>query len=293
LVIATLISIFPASLNHRPAAMSITTTPLVIPTGTDRHCRATLHRSGTTAAPLVLHLHAGAFTSAPAAALTWVARLLVQAGATVVSLDYPLAPAHPFPEGIDAAYAALAWLHRQRRRYADAHSPLFIAGEEAGGNLAAAVSLMARDRGEPALAGQILFSPMLDACVATPSLRRAHAGPVGCRYADGWRQYLGRASDAQHPYATPGDAVRLTGLPPTLLVTSADDPFRDETAAYARRVRGAGLPVEQVTLPPGGGFPGVYMAPPLAGDAPWTPAVLAPLQRFLTRASTPSEEHAS
>src|SRR5204863_8543292 len=133
----------------------------------------------------------------------------------------------------EAAHSALECLHKRRRAWAGAASRVFVAGEEAGGNLAAAASLMARDRAGPALAGQILFSPMLDVCVATASLRRAQAGPVGCRWADGWRQYLPRASDAMHPYATPGAAVRLSGLPPTLLVTAHDDPFRDETEAYA------------------------------------------------------------
>jgi acetyl esterase/lipase len=271
--------------------MSITTTSLVVPTGTDCACPATLHRAGTAHAPLVLHLHAGAFVSAPAAEMSCVARLLLEAGADVLSLQYPLAPAHPFPEGLEAAYATLVWLHQQRRKLSHAHARVFVAGEEAGGNLAAAVSLIARDRGEPALAGQILFSPMLDPCVATASLRRVQAGPVGCRYADGWHQYLARASDALHPYAAPGDAMRLAGLPPTLLVTGHDDPFRDETAAYARRVRGAGIDVVQVTLPPPTGFPAVYMSAPSTCDAAWADAVRGPLQRFLADSTTTLQEN--
>src|SRR4051812_23946095 len=98
------------------ALMSLAPTPLVIPTGKDCTCTARLYRSAEPNAPLVLHLHAGAFVSAPSAPVPCVARLLVDSGATVVSLDYPLAPEHPFPEGIEAAYAALVWLHGQRRR---------------------------------------------------------------------------------------------------------------------------------------------------------------------------------
>jgi len=213
-----------------------------------------------------------------------VVKLLVQAGATVVSLHYPLAPVHPFPRAVEASYAALQWLHRHRRKLSgDADTPLFVAGEEAGGNLAAAASLVARDRGEPVLAGQILFSPMLDVCVATASLRDAHAGPVGCRWADGWHQYLPRASDALHPYATPGAAVRLAGLPRTLLVSAHDDPFRDETAAYAERLRAECVPVDTLMLPPPSGFPAAYMKAP-ACDAPWIAAVRARLERFLAHA---------
>src|SRR5436853_468488 len=80
------------------------------------------------------------------------------------------------------------------------------------------------DRREALVADQSLFTRLLDVSTATASWRRVHAGPVDCRYADGWRQYLPRASDALHPYATPGDAARLQGLPPTLLVTAHDDP---------------------------------------------------------------------
>ena len=257
--------------------------PLAIPIDGECSCPATLHRAGA-GAPLVVHLHAGAFVSAPSDTVPCVVKLLVQAGATVVSLHYPLAPVHPFPRAVEASYAALQWLHRHRRKLSgDADTPLFVAGEEAGGNLAAAASLVARDRGEPVLAGQILFSPMLDVCVATASLRDAHAGPVGCRWADGWHQYLPRASDALHPYATPGAAVRLAGLPRTLLVSAHDDPFRDETAAYAERLRAECVPVDTLMLPPPSGFPAAYMKAP-ACDAPWIAAVRARLERFLAHA---------
>ncbi|HJV61071.1 MAG TPA: alpha/beta hydrolase fold domain-containing protein, partial [Albitalea sp.] len=158
------------------------------------------------------------------------------------------------------------------------------------GNIAAAASLMSRDRGEPALAGQILLSPMLDVCVATASLRKAHAGPVGCRWADGWRSYLPRASDALHPYATPGSAVRLAGLPPTLLITAHDDPFRDETAAYAQRLRGDGVAVDELRLPMPTGFPAPYMeAPPC--ETPWAETVRQTLRRFLAADPTDSSIH--
>jgi len=270
-----------------PAARFAGGEPLVIPAAPGCACTATLHRAARADAPLVLHLHGGAFVSAPPAPLPCVARLLRDAGATVVSLDYPLAPRHPFPQGVEAAYGTLRWLHGQRRRLAGARARLFVAGEEAGGNLAAAASLMARDRGEPPLAGQVLFSPMLDVCVATASLRDAHAGPVGCRYADGWRQYLPRAADALHPYATPGSAARLAGLPPTLLVTARDDPSRDEAAAFARRMRAEGVPVEQLTLAPPTGFPAAYMQAHAGADAAWVEAVREPLRRFL--AASPND----
>jgi acetyl esterase len=233
-------------------------------------------------APLVLHFHAGAFVDGSLDSGGSVAHLMAQAGAVVASLDYPLAPAHPFPAAVEAGYAALLWLQRERRRLSGAQAPLLVAGEEAGGNLAAAVALVARDRGGPALAGQLLLSPMLDMCVATASLRDAKAGPVGCCWADGWRQYLARADDATHPYATPGRTMRLAGLPPTLLVTAQDDPLRDETQAYAERLREAGVAVQSELLPAPTGWPASYTQPEGAPMPRWADTVRERLQQFLS-----------
>ena len=132
--------------------------------------------------PLVLHFHAGAFIAGSLDEGATVAGLLADAGALVLSLDYPLAPAHPFPQAIQAGYDALAWADQHRRRLATARAPIYVAGEEAGGNLAAAVAMVARDRAGPELAGQILLSPMLDACVGTASQRDAkEIGRASCR----------------------------------------------------------------------------------------------------------------
>src|ERR1035437_3473643 len=191
-------------------------------------------------APLVVHFHAGAFVAGSLDTGSCIPRLLAQAGAVVMSLDYPLAPAQPFPQAVEAGYAALVWAWKTRHKLAGKGAPIFVAGEEAGGNLAAAVALMARDQQEPALAGQILLSPMLDPSMATASLRSADAGSVGCPWADGWHHYLSRLEQASHPYAAPGNALRLSALPPTLLLTARDDPLRDESLAYPERLRGPG-----------------------------------------------------
>lgn len=209
-------------------------------------------------APLVLHFHAGAFVGGSLDQGACIAGLLADAGAVVISVDYPLAPAHPFPQAVETGYAALLWAWKARHKLAGRNAPLLIAGEEAGGNLAAAITLMARDQDMPRLAGQILLSPMLDACMATASLRDAHAGPVGCTWADGWHQYLPRQEDAAHPYAAPGAALRLSGLPPTLLITAGDDPLRDETRSFAGRLRQAGVRVKEAVLPQTTGWPLSY-----------------------------------
>ncbi|WP_248308295.1 alpha/beta hydrolase fold domain-containing protein [Bosea sp. 124] len=194
-------------------------------------------------AGLVVHLHGGSFTGGSLMEGEAVATMLAEAGAVVLSLDYPLAPAHRFPEALEAAYGALAGIGKSRVRWAAKLAPLYVAGEEAGGNLAAALALMARDRRGPLLSGQILLSPMLDPCLGTCSLREVDAGPVGCHWADGWSDYLGSPDKAAHPYAAPSNASRLAGLPPALLISAQDDPMRDEAAAYASRLQEAGVSV--------------------------------------------------
>lgn len=233
--------------------------------------------------PLVLHFHAGAFVGGTLDDGATVAGLLADAGAAVLSIDYPLAPAHPFPQAVEAGYHALAWAQQHRRQLALPHAPLYVAGEEAGGNLAAAVAMIARDRAGPELAGQILLSPMLDACVATASQRDAKAGPVGCRWADGWHTYLAREDDALHPYAVPGRSMRLAGLPRTLLVSAADDPLRDETQAFGHRLRSARVPVELALLDVPTGWPLSYQRG--AAAPPWAAPLGARLREFFASSS--------
>lgn len=204
--------------------------------------------------PLVLHFHGGAFVSGCLESGALVPRLLEGAGAVTVSLAYPLAPAHPFPEGIETGFAALEWLYKQRTKLAGRGARIFLAGEEAGGNIAAAVAVMARDRGHPPLAGQILLSPMLDPCTGTASLREATCDSVRCKWSDGWMAYLRGPRDAEHPYAVPGASSRLADIAPTLVLAGEGDPMRDEAQAYAERLRAAGVPVQWNLIPEAAGW---------------------------------------
>ena len=190
--------------------------------------------------PLVLHFHGGAFTDGSLDDGAPVAEALAAAGAVVASIDYPLAPAHKFPAAVRMGYAALGQLARLRGRRARA-VPLYVAGEEAGGNIAAAVAMMARDRGDE-IAGQILVDPLLDPCIGTPSMRNANAGEAGrCKYADGWHHYFRSPQDADHPYAAPASARRIAGLPATLIVATVGTPLRDEVMAYSTRLSAGGI----------------------------------------------------
>jgi acetyl esterase len=253
------------------------------------HAPLAARRHGTrragAATPVVLHFHGGAFTEGDLDSGECMANLMAEAGAVVVSLAYPLAPAHPFPGAIEAAYAALEWTHRQRNKLGGAGARVFVAGDEAGGNLAAAVAMVARDRDHPPLAGQILIAPMLDPCVGTASLRETMACEASCKWADGWQSYLRGPRDAEHPYAVPGRATRLADLPAALVLAGADDPMRDEAMAYAQRLRAAGIAVTSGVLPVETGWPESLTEPP--AECPCATRVREHLRAFFYPATPP------
>ncbi|MFG1359871.1 alpha/beta hydrolase [Xanthobacter pseudotagetidis] len=228
--------------------MSTIPSPLSCPSWTERRIATAsgevpvrVYGRPAAGAPLVLNLHGGAFTEGSCQCGDLVARLLAAAGAVVVSAEYPLACEHPFPFALTAMAGLLAALYAQRGEIARKSSKLFVAGVEAGGNLAAGLAMMARDQQQPPLAGQILISPMLDPTLATASWRDAEIGASGCKWADGWQKYLGTADKASHPYAAPLASSRLAGLAPALIVSAEDDPLRDESVAYARALAKAGV----------------------------------------------------
>lgn len=243
-------------------------------------------------APDVLHLHGGSFVFGDLESGRAAATLLAEAGATVTSLAYPLAPKHPFPDALDTAFEVLSCLSHGKEAWADKKAPLYVAGEEAGGNLAAALAMMARDQISPVLAGQILLSPMLDPCLATRSVRQAKAGAGGCQWADGWHHYLGSYVRAAHPYAAPAVSSRLSGLAPALLITAEDDLLRDETGTYASKLRNSGVAVREQLLKAPTGWPcALYRnADP---HAPWRDELRAAFTAFFaeTRGRKPVASH--
>ncbi|HSI41901.1 MAG TPA: alpha/beta hydrolase [Xanthobacteraceae bacterium] len=215
--------------------------------------------------PLVLHLHGGTFTCGDLDCSANICRAMAEAGAVVVSLDYPLAPQHPFPAALNVSFAALEMLHRERVKWAGRGARLFVAGEEAGANIATALTLMARDQHRPPLAGQILISPMLDPGLGSKSIHAAEAGAAGCKWADGWHFYLGTADKAAHPYAAPLGSRRLAGIAPALIITSDDCPIRDESLAYGHRLSECGVPVETHLIPDADDEP---QSSPISGALP-------------------------
>lgn len=266
------------------ASAALAASPLVLPGHAPMPVRLDGRRPRGQTVPLVLHLHGGAFTSGGVDSGECLATLLAEAGAVVVTIGYPLAPANPFPDAVEASYAALEWVNGARARLAGARAPLFLAGEEAGGNIAAGVAMMARDRAGPALAGLVLVAPMLDPCTATASQREATREQVECKWSAGWRQYLRRPLDAEHPYAVPAHAQRLAGLPPTLVLAGEDDPMRDEAMAFANRLAHAGIPV-RTGMVPVTGWPESLEKP--LHPCPCAEAVRKQLEGFMTAPTPP------
>ena len=195
------------------------------------------------AAPLLVYFHGGLFNSGTVEAAEGIARAL-QASAVVTCIDYPLAPRLHFPATVEVAFDALLWAATNASALKADGRRIFVGGDQAGGNLAAAVSMMARDRGlktdRAKLAGQILVNPMLDPQQSTPSMQAA--GDCPCR--QGWRDYLSCVSDALHPYAAPAQSTRLAGLAPALVISAERDPLRDEAEQYAGKLIAAGVPVQ-------------------------------------------------
>lgn len=205
---------------------------------------------GGDARALLLWLHGGSFTDGSLATARERSEMLAEAGADVVSLDYPLAPEHPFPQGLTAAYDALNALAERPARFTGSpRTLLFVGGEEAGGNIAAALALMARDQHAPALAGQLLMAPMLDPQLGSASMREGECGGCECIYAKGWKAYLGDGIRADHPYATPINATRLAGLAPALVLSPAGHPLNDESRRYAAALREHGGSARDLVLP--------------------------------------------
>jgi acetyl esterase len=171
-----------------------------------------------------------------------VRRLANLVPAVVASVDYRLAPEHTFPAAPEDCYAATAWAAENIGQYGGDGSRLAVAGDSAGGNLAAAVSQMARDRGGPAIAFQLLVYPAVDARMTHASITENGDGYLLTKGFMEWfyGHYFDNEADADHPLASPIKAASLSGLPPALILTAEFDPLRDEGEAYAEALTAAG-----------------------------------------------------
>jgi len=203
----------------------------------------------TAALPGLLYIHGGGFVMGDLDMFhPTLLRLVDELGIVIVSVDYRLAPEHPFPAPVEDCYAALTWVAAKADELGIDPARLGVAGESAGGGLSAAVALLARDRGGPQLCFQYLGIPELDDRLDTPSMRDYTDTPIWNRpnAVHSWTSYLGTEPGGPDvsPYAAPARATDLAGLPPAFVTTCQFDPLRDEGIAYAQRLAHAGVPVD-------------------------------------------------
>ncbi|MDL4821479.1 alpha/beta hydrolase [Actinomadura opuntiae] len=217
--------------------------------------------------PGLVYIHGGGFVLGSVDAFHDDALCIAaEVGAVVLSVEYRLAPEHPFPAGLEDCYTALTWTAANAADLGIDPDRLAVGGESAGGGLSAATALLARDRGGPALCFQLLGIPELDDRLDTPSMRAYIDTPIWNRpNAElSWDYYLGegvRGTAGVSPYAAPARAEDLTGLPPAYVTTCEFDPLRDEGLAYALRLVQSGVGTEVHH------YPGTFHGSSLISDA--------------------------
>lgn len=197
--------------------------------------------------PMLLYFHGGGWVLSNLDTHDSLCRKITnRAQCIVISVDFRLAPEHKFPAAAEDSFAATCWVAEHATElYGDAQR-IAVAGDSAGGNLAAVVALMARDQNKPALSYQVLIYPVTDYHTpGTPSYFELGKGYNLTREEMiwFWRSYLANEQDAQNPYAVPMHAQSLRGLPPAFIITAEYDPLRDEGEAYAAHLRESGVPV--------------------------------------------------
>ncbi|PSP75695.1 alpha/beta hydrolase [Halobacteriales archaeon QS_1_68_20] len=203
-------------------------------------------------APVLVFLHGGGWTLGTLDSADDICAELARRGeCVVVSVDYRLAPEHPFPAALDDAWAALSWAAETAEAFGGDPDRLQVGGTSAGGNLAAATALRAATFDGPDLDHQLLVYPMIDPGLDTDSADRRADAPLLTR-ADVewfWDQYLRSPVNRHSPFAAPLRADDLGGVAPATVVTAGHDLLRDEGAAYASRLAEAGVAVDHRNYP--------------------------------------------
>jgi acetyl esterase len=206
--------------------------------------------AGDAPKPAIVYYHGGGWVIGGLDTHDGTCRAFANAlDAVVVSVDYRLAPEHPYPAAVDDAFAALQWVSDQATELSVDAARIAVAGDSAGGNLAAVVSQMARDAGGPSLCFQLLVYPVTDYEFDSRSMNGNAEGYFLTRDAMRWfyGHYLRDPSQGADPKVSPLRASDLSGLPPAYVITAEFDPLRDQGVAYAAALAAAGTPVAGCT----------------------------------------------
>lgn len=231
-----------APLAPAPDGVSISTVTIPGPLGQPDVAALLYCPSGDSLRAAILNIHGGGFVAGSAEREDPDMRVLsLELDVIILSVDYRLAPEVAFPQPLEDCFSALQWLHAQSAVLGIDPTRIAVRGVSAGGGLAAGLSLLARDRGGPAIAFQLLIYPMLDDRTSAQVSARHFVWPIEANRF-GWSCYLGAAAGCDTSiYAAPGRAEMLAGLPRTFVATGAIDLFADEDIAYARRLIAAGV----------------------------------------------------
>jgi acetyl esterase len=206
-----------------------------------------IYQPAGAARALIVYYHGGGWVIGALDEFDVLARQLVdRTGATVVLVDYRLAPEHRYPVAAEDSWAALVWIADHLEELAGSRVPLIVAGDSAGGNLSAIVAQRAKAEGGPEISLQVLVYPVTDADLDNASYTDPANQLLLSR--DGmiwfWDHYAPDPEDRKNPDASPLRADDLSGLPPAVVLTAEHDPLRDEGEAYADKLRAAGVPVQ-------------------------------------------------
>lgn len=206
--------------------------------------------AGVTDPPAVVYFHGGGWVFGDLDSHDMICRhLAASADVFVMSVDYRLAPEHPFPAAVEDAYAATDWVANNRSTLG-VEDRLAVAGDSAGANLAAVTSLLARDRGGPRIDHQALIYPTTTPSSHWSSLEENASGYFLERADVQWfyDHYFENALDREHPYAFPLNAAHHSNLPPATIITAGFDPLRDEGRAYADKLAEDGVPTTHINF---------------------------------------------
>ncbi|WP_188564066.1 alpha/beta hydrolase [Undibacterium terreum] len=201
---------------------------------------------GTEILPVVLYFHGGGFISGSLNDADVPAEFISRnSNVLVLSVGYSLAPAKPFPAAPEDAYAALAWVGKNAGKIQANPHRLAVAGDDAGGNLATCLTLIARDRNAPPILAQALIGPMLDPSMTRlGDAKRLDSDLTAQECANCYRQYLPMSLQRLHPYAAPLESRRLGGLPPAFIATAEHDVLHIEAEKYAAALINVGVPTQ-------------------------------------------------